>query len=319
MNPIKFLSKAVMTRYAWFKLWYKQWFLHTQGLSRFAEMCIVWIIDKLVSLSKKLNLRIANAEQEIKALNEKLPDWRSYMILSSDWGEYSSRYRRYAIWLFIMIIAECILGYYGASAMIKGDGFWIRLARYFFAALVVIGGTYGFFLLFKNTILKPNYMQSEKPKANWAEIIVSLIICTLFSFAVYNFSILRAEALEGTMMGDGIKYALIFFTILIPVFIGMMYYEMSLFKSAYDNTVKVLKAEKQIDKHNLCIVKSKQELEDTFKNTVEDRWAFFQEFKVYVFEERMLFYPLDAAHFIRTKPLLWILLHKAPYYFISLR
>ena len=110
MNPIKFLSKAVMTRYAWFKLWYKQWFLHTQGLSRFAEMCIVWIIDKLVSLSKKLNLRIANAEQEIKALNEKLPDWRSYMILSSDWGEYSSRYRRYAIWLFIMIIAmKCLL------------------------------------------------------------------------------------------------------------------------------------------------------------------------------------------------------------------
>lgn len=174
-----------------------------------------------------------------------------------------------------------MLNYFAVSSVITAKGWmWIPLKAILALALTGLS-VYLFKKWFAVIINKPKYKQDEAKLRSWIDLIVLTLLCVAYEMGFYYLCMIRGIALEGGH-GDSIVTNFVIITgMLLPLIAGYLAYERSLYISAYKNTLRIEKLEREIAKMENKIATNNQKMEIHFKKQLQNRWAMLQEFKVY--------------------------------------
>lgn len=279
---MKTITKYLLPRYVWFMLHYKQWFKNTEGIKGFAAQVMNLLMQSTMALAEKLKKQNKKLAEAIKTRKALLANWYEHPTVDADeWDEVKGTVRKLGFWITIGIIAEAALNYFGVSSVITPRGWgWITLN--IAIALVLTGfGVYIFKKWFAVVLNKPMYKQTETKPRNWLELGILTLLCVAYEAVIYYLCKIRGIALEGTNGDDFITWFVTLAGMLLPLVAGYLADERSRFTSAYNNTKRIAKVEKEVAKKGSRIATNKQYMEDHFKRNEQSSWALLQEFKVY--------------------------------------
>lgn len=279
---MKKITQHLMPRYMWFMLWFKAWFKNTEGIKGFATQVLNWLMQRTMNLAKRLKNQNKKMAEAIKTRKAQLLKWYEHPTVDADeWDKVRSTVRKLALWVFVGVATEAACNYFAVESVMEGNGWgWIAIRT-----LVAIGITglciYFFEKWFAVVISKPAYKQPEPKKRNWVELIALTAICVGFEIAFYWLCKRRTIVLEGNSEDETITNFVIIFGMLLPIGAGYLAYERSRFVSAYRNTIRIARAEKEIAKKGSTIATNNQHMEDHFKSELHDTWTVLDEFRVY--------------------------------------
>lgn len=294
---MKQITKHLMTRYAWFKLWFMQWFKNAEGIKGFATQAMNTLMQRTMRLAERLKNQNRKLAEEIKAIKAQLLKWYQHPTINADeWDEVRSTVKKLGLWITAGIIAEAALNYFGVSAVITPTGWgWIALNA--IIAIVFTGfGIYIFKKWFAVLLNKPMYKQTEVPRRNWADIGMLTLLCIAYEAVIYYLCRVRGIALEGANDGGYVTNFVTLAGMLLPLVAGYLAYERSRILAPYNNTLRIAKAEKNIASRESIIATNNQRMEDHFKRELENTWCVFDEFRIY--KENY-----NARHEIKTESL----------------
>ncbi len=91
----------------------------------------------------------------------------------------------------------------------------------------------------------------------------------------------RSNVLEGEGGDDAAKYVVMILGMLLPIAVGYYTYKRSRYLNAYNNTLRIAGAEREIARKESTIATNLQQMEDHFKSELHDTWTVLDEFRVY--------------------------------------
>jgi len=233
------------------------------------------LAERLKNLNKKLALAIKTKKAD-------LVKWYEHPTVDADeWDKVRNMVRKLAFWIIILICAETATNYFAVASVMTEKGWLWNIVRGM-TALVATGiGTYIFEKFFEMVINEPKYKQIEKSKRKWTKIIFVTALCIGVEAAIYWLCRRRVVALEGNNGDITITYFVLIIGLLLPIATGYFAYERGRYISAYRNTLRIKKAEKNIAKWDSTVATNNQRMEDHFKRELNDKWALLDEFKIY--------------------------------------
>jgi|GEM_PF-4024052 len=241
-----------------------------------------WLMQSTLKLADKLKRENKRLSERIREKAKLLAKKYQHAIIEADeFDEIKATVRKLGFWVIIGIIAESVLNYFAVSSVITANGWmWIPLKAILALALTGLS-VYLFKKWFAVIINTPKYKQDEAKPRSWIDLVVLTLLCVAYEMGFYYLCKIRGIALEGGH-GDSIVTNFVIITgMLLPLVAGYLAYELSLYISAYKNTLRIDKMEKEIAKMENKIATNNQRMETHFKKQLQDRWAMLQEFKVY--------------------------------------
>ncbi len=239
-------------------------------------------MQRTMSLAKYLKNQNEKMAQAISTTRAKLAKWYEHPTVDADeWDTVKSTVWKLALWIFLGVTTEAACNYFAVESVMEGKGWgWIAIRT-----LVAIGATglciYFFEKWFSLVLNQPAYKKVETKQRNWIELIALTAICIGFEVAFYWLCKRRTIVLEGNSGDTTITYFVIIFGLLLPIGAGYLAYERSRYLSAYKNTLRIARAEKEIAKWESTIATNKQQMQDHFKRELHDTWTVLDEFRIY--------------------------------------
>lgn len=279
---MKTITKHIMTRYTWFLTWYKEWFKNAEGIKGFATQVMNWLMQSTMALAEKLKNQNKKLAEAIKATKANLAKRYEHPTVEADeWDEVKGTVRTLGRWIFVGILVETALNFFGISAVMLQQGInWVAF-KVFIALLLTGAGIHIFKKWFAIALNKPKYKQVAAKPRNWIEFILLTFLCIAYESLIYYLCLIRGVALEGAT-GEGIfTYFVVLAGMLIPIIAGYWAYDRSLYLTPYRNTVRIAREEKEIARMERYIATNNQRMEDHFKRETERSVALLEEFKIY--------------------------------------
>jgi hypothetical protein len=279
---MKKLTNYVLPRYFWFLLWHKQWFKNPEGIKGFAHQVLNWLLQSALNLARRLKRTNKKLSEKIKEKEVMLAKKYQFTTVDADeFDDVRDIVKKLGFWVTAGIIAESVLNYFAVTSVITAKG-WVWIPLKAILALALTGlSIYLFKKWFAVLINKPKYKEDETKPRSIIDLVVITILCVAYEFGFYYLCKIRGVALEGGHSDSIVTNFVIITGMLLPLVAGYLAYERSLFLSAYRNTLRIAKLEKEIAKMENRIATNNQRMENHFKKKLEDRWALLQEFKVY--------------------------------------
>jgi hypothetical protein len=278
----KTITKYVLPRLVWFKLFYGQWFKNQEGLKGFAAQVMNWLMQQTMALAEKLKNQNKRLQKNIEAAKARLDKMYKHPTVDADeWDEIKSKVRTLGFWITVGIVAEAALNYFGVSSIIQLKGWGWMLLNVTLALALTGLGVYIFKQWFTLLFNKPKYKQENAPKRSWVKLITVAVVCLGYLCVIYYLCKVRGIALEGANGDSIVENFVVLAGMLLPVIAGYLAAERNIYISAYKNTIRITREENGVAKMKLKIAANQQKMEDHFKRQVEMRWALFEEFKTY--------------------------------------
>ena len=279
---MKTITKHLLPRYVWFMLWYKQWFKNAEGIKGFAAQVMNWLMQSTMKLAEKLKNQNKKMAEAIRTKKAQLTKWYEHPTVDADeWDEVKGKIRMLGFWILVGIIAETALNYFGVSAVMLQQGIGWLTFKAIIALILTGAGIYIFGKWFTIALNKPKYKQEEAKPRNWIDFVLLTLLCLAYEALIYYLCRIRGIALEGAN-GDSIfTYFVVLAGMIIPVIAGYWACERSHYTSAYYNTKRIARGEKDVAQMESRIATNNQRMEDHFKREVQDSWGLLQEYKVY--------------------------------------
>jgi hypothetical protein len=282
---MKTITKYILPRYTWFRIWFAQWFKNPDGVKGFSDLRMNQLLQQCMAALKKINEHTKGLVEDLRTVEERLSKaYSAIMVTADDYDEVRGKLRSFRLWLIVIIVAESPFNYFGVDAFMQGQGlvWWIGKAV---LALVITGFMIiPFRNLLAQIILEPKYGSATVPQRNWKHLAMLAAWCVAYEFVIYQMCTIRGRALEGVGKGtelSAVTYLLIILGMLLPAIAGYLSYQISLFVGAFNNYCRAVQLEAKRSTILRKLAINEEVKENTFKHATQDAWSIVSEFKVY--------------------------------------
>lgn len=251
----------------YYRLKFPPYFKNTEGLKKFAELCMRSLDEKARKKSDIFKKRNKKLHVEQKNLITRRNEIAEEPLLGND--EYFSIQKRLRTDGFIMyaiIIAEGFLNYISTLIFIPGEESIFVLLRWF-VAIVLTGGAIIASEKLIEAILPIKRYKKEKAteKRSVPVIILWSILLIGVEIAVIGVSETRARDIEGGKAGGVLYYGFIILSMVLPIIAGAVRWDMIHYWDAYKNTREYKNIEARLN-----------QIESTIKQNEEQDYSYYQ-------------------------------------------
>lgn len=269
-------------RHLFFILWYGQWFRSHEGVRKFGEQCMNWLLRSTLNLAARLKKQNKQLSEKIKEMSDELTKREVDPVINGDeFPKIQSKIWRYSVSKIIFVVADFFFNFFAAKSIITGEG-WYALAGQLFLSVMM---TYGFILLFEELCEELLYLKPYKAEhtegRKWGKLTFLLIIGIAYQLGVFYLCQVRGIMIEGGN-GDGIISSLMLVLgVISPILAGYFDYSKGIFINAYKNTTRIVFLKAKIADKKNTIAQNNQRMETHFKLQCEWNWSYLAELATY--------------------------------------
>lgn len=274
----------------WRYLKYPKYFLNPKGIAAFGQRCF----DSLVREILKVTKSVTEKRQELTARKEKLKHQekklrKSAIMEEDDFHNVKLRIRIAWAVIIVLVLAEIGLNYFTTLIIFGSDNaglFWalIRWAVAITITAVAVVSTERFL---EEALPKERYKIAETRKRNIVTMTFWGLLLIFCLSVIYFLGLVRAHDVEGgkaiaeSGVANDVVIGMIILSMVLPVVIGGIFWDMEKYRGAYTNYKKCEKIQSELSKieilSDLLAVRSNQ----TFLQVSAGWWDTFNVFKVY--------------------------------------
>ena len=284
--------------YLWYRLLYRQYFLHPEGIKNFAERCVNKYINK--QALNQTNMLTAYINILKRELDKRIAELAEYEGLDRmDNGSFTIKARtsrRMKFVVYVTILFEIFLNYISTLIFIQGDGLLYVLVRWgiaiilALAAMLITDGLLTKLLPEDAVRVKGSHEWKNEDDDNYQRRLalkrqISLIILPALlvavEIAILGVSRARAIDIEGGSGGGILYYGFILLSMALPLMAGYFKWNAEQHGKLFQNTVDYYRAQKLVHVLELIIIANKKDVKNVIELKVRQSWQLISRFRLY--------------------------------------
>ncbi len=250
------------------------------GLSRFAERCIIELIDSVKKKSTSMRQNIQRLKRNLGATKSYLDGVKKEDLLSDN--DFFSARRKIRIATFLVtgiIITEGLLNYFSTLVFISGEDLGIAVLRWLIGIVLTLGAVASA-ERFMEAILPVRKHNEPEPKPRSILMVVLWSILFLgVEIAIAGVSEARARDIEGGHTMGLLYFGFIILSMVLPLIAGGLSWDLLHVYDSYKYTLKHNIARRTWDTSDRQIKILMQRLEDYYNVGLNEAWNKFNNFR----------------------------------------
>ncbi|HEY9005866.1 hypothetical protein [Ohtaekwangia sp.] len=284
-------------QYLLYRLLYRQYFIHTEGIKKFAERCTnKYVSTMAVRKTNILTTYIQVLRQEREKRKQEFMECED--LDRMDDGSFAIRRRksrRMKVVVYVTLLFEIFLNYISTLIFIQGEGLLYVLVRWglsiilALAAMLVTDGILTKLLPEESVRVKGHAARHEDDESynrnlrtkRYIGLVILPVLLVMVEIAIIGVSRERALDIEGGRSGNILFYGFILLSMALPVIAGYFKWDSEQHGKLFQNTLNYYRAEKLLHVLNLIIIANMKDVKEIVDNSIRRSWEKFSRFRLY--------------------------------------